>query len=290
MGTYLSTPVTEKSHEWGQAMDCAESPVAWGICDMQGWRKSMEDAHVAVAQVGLQQHHPDDTSNQAKVFAVFDGHGGPEVARFCQLYLVSVLVQQPTWSQQAQSNNNNHKSQQKNPHVSAVGMALKATFHALDRMIDHPLHRYVECCVFVCLCCAYMVWDMLAGLAERVFWRFGVGFLLLSLCWLVVLGSNSSVVRHTSLTLLFLLFRFRLLIFDSPLGPFRFLLALLLVVIVAGWLVDCVPVWRYCCCGSLELVLVVCVMPFVVVVVGLCVFCAGNSWLFSCYGDDGDAL
>ena len=56
-------------------MACSQTPVAWGVVDMQGWRKSMEDAHVAA------------TTKDFKVFGVFDGHGGPEVARICQLYL-----------------------------------------------------------------------------------------------------------------------------------------------------------------------------------------------------------
>lgn len=50
---------------------------------MQGWRRTMEDAHLAV--VGL----ADDPSNA--IFGVFDGHGGAEVAKFCQKYMAQEI-------------------------------------------------------------------------------------------------------------------------------------------------------------------------------------------------------
>jgi serine/threonine protein phosphatase PrpC len=120
MGTYLSTPVTEKRQEAGTADN-----IAWGVVDMQGWRKSMEDAHVAWSQ-----------GDAASVFAVFDGHGGPEVARFCQLYLVSVLQQQPEWKL-----SETFKEGQVLPKETPTGRALVSSFHALDRMIDDPNRR-----------------------------------------------------------------------------------------------------------------------------------------------------
>lgn len=40
---------------------------------MQGWRRTMEDAHVANTAVG---NNPD-----VAAFAVLDGHGGSEVAK-----------------------------------------------------------------------------------------------------------------------------------------------------------------------------------------------------------------
>ncbi|GAX09309.1 protein phosphatase [Fistulifera solaris] len=114
MGTYLSTPVTEKCSESGQSIESDARPVAWSVADMQGWRKTMEDAHLACLL------------NDYKVFGVFDGHGGPEVARFCSLYLVSVLQQ--------------HLSSRD---TDNMGLALVQTFHALDRMI-HDAHRRDE--------------------------------------------------------------------------------------------------------------------------------------------------
>jgi hypothetical protein len=80
-----------------------------------------------------------------QVFAVFDGHGGPEVARFCQLYLVSTLTQQPTWQFEREGGSSNINSDGgKNPAETEIGEALISAFHALDRMIDDPARRYVE--------------------------------------------------------------------------------------------------------------------------------------------------
>ena len=75
MGAYLSAPVTDK-----QSFDGATRGVRYGGSAMQGWRRNMEDAHF----VHVSEKHPDIT-----VFGVFDGHGGCEVARFCEKYLPS---------------------------------------------------------------------------------------------------------------------------------------------------------------------------------------------------------
>jgi serine/threonine protein phosphatase PrpC len=150
MGTYLSQPNREKNCEEGEELQ-GDTPAAWGVVDMQGWRKTMEDAHLALAGVrppgtlnhdqlhgktssqlaavadsDVHEHIHPLNSNQAMVFAVFDGHGGPEVARFCQLYLLDVLTKQDFWNSP-------------NPDVP---QALISSFHALDRMIDDPERRY----------------------------------------------------------------------------------------------------------------------------------------------------
>jgi protein phosphatase 1G len=46
---------------------------------MQGWRSSMEDAHFTVPYLGK--------TGEVAVFGVFDGHGGEQVARFCERHL-----------------------------------------------------------------------------------------------------------------------------------------------------------------------------------------------------------
>ncbi|KFM22880.1 putative protein phosphatase 2C 11 [Auxenochlorella protothecoides] len=71
MGQYLSSPVTEKDTLEGSTDD-----LSYGISAHQGWRKNMEDAHIA--------HH---ISKDTYLFGIFDGHGGPEVAKFCSMYI-----------------------------------------------------------------------------------------------------------------------------------------------------------------------------------------------------------
>ena len=48
---------------------------------MQGWRKNNEDGHVTA--VDFEPGH--------SLFAVFDGHGGVEVAKFCEAHVVEEL-------------------------------------------------------------------------------------------------------------------------------------------------------------------------------------------------------
>jgi hypothetical protein len=153
MGTYLSTPIKDKSEESGESLECPDVPCAWGVVEMQGWRKSMEDAHTAVTNIALpnrESRQGDSTANPptAKVFAVFDGHGGPEVARFCQLYLVSVLQKQPSWLDAPLPTSPDSPSlpnpdDQEACAETPVGKALRSSFHALDRMISDPARRYV---------------------------------------------------------------------------------------------------------------------------------------------------
>ncbi|KAG9157541.1 hypothetical protein Leryth_023965 [Lithospermum erythrorhizon] len=82
MGTYLSTPKTEKDSDDGE-----NDRLRFGLSSMQGWRSSMEDAHAA---------YPDQDSSTS-FFGVYDGHGGKAVARFCAKYLHQELVKQEAY-------------------------------------------------------------------------------------------------------------------------------------------------------------------------------------------------
>lgn len=77
MGIYLSKPNTTKDSHDGDG-----SYLKYGVSAMQGWRMNMEDAHIT--NVSL--------PGEAALFAVFDGHGGQEVARFCGKYFTDELV------------------------------------------------------------------------------------------------------------------------------------------------------------------------------------------------------
>jgi protein phosphatase 1G len=76
MGAYLSSPITEKETFAGDG-----ESVRFGGSSMQGWRRTMEDAHLAQSAL------PDDP--ETAIFGVFDGHGGAEVAKFCQKYMAA---------------------------------------------------------------------------------------------------------------------------------------------------------------------------------------------------------
>lgn len=72
MGAYLSEPVLEKHSEDGDS-----DYLSFGSSSMQGWRVSQEDAHNSILSYGEAQ----------SFFAVYDGHGGHEVAAYCALKL-----------------------------------------------------------------------------------------------------------------------------------------------------------------------------------------------------------
>ena len=78
MGDFLTKPITEKN-----ATDGKNALLKYGACSMQGWRKSNEDAHI----------HNLDLGDGNSLFAVFDGHGGEQVAMFCEKHMPPMLVE-----------------------------------------------------------------------------------------------------------------------------------------------------------------------------------------------------
>lgn len=78
MGDYLSTPNREKTSETGKGGN-----VRYVACAMQGWRKNMEDAHIA---------HINIDGNGTSLFGVFDGHSGHEVALYVKRHFKEELI------------------------------------------------------------------------------------------------------------------------------------------------------------------------------------------------------
>ncbi|CAF1081827.1 unnamed protein product [Adineta steineri] len=76
MGAYLSSPICNKD-----TIEGSNDRLAFAASSMQGWRMSQEDAHNAIL------NFDDNTS----LFAVYDGHGGAEIAVYCSRYLPEFL-------------------------------------------------------------------------------------------------------------------------------------------------------------------------------------------------------
>uniref|UniRef100_A0A673YAS3 Protein phosphatase 1G n=1 Tax=Salmo trutta TaxID=8032 RepID=A0A673YAS3_SALTR len=82
MGAYLSQPNTVKSSSNG-----GNQNMSYGFAAMQGWRVSMEDAHNCIPEL----------DEETAMFAVYDGHGGEEVALYCSKYLPEIIKEQKTY-------------------------------------------------------------------------------------------------------------------------------------------------------------------------------------------------
>lgn len=108
MGKVLSAPVTMKDSGDGVS---EPKGLVWGFSGMQGWRFQMEDAHFA-----LHKLEGDGWADTA-AFAVMDGHGGKEVARFCERYLPVEISKGPS----------------QDPHA-----ALVSAFHRMDERLAEP--------------------------------------------------------------------------------------------------------------------------------------------------------
>ncbi|XP_024883635.1 probable protein phosphatase CG10417 isoform X1 [Temnothorax curvispinosus] len=78
MGAYLSEPITKK-----ESSDEVGKNVAYGASSMQGWRISQEDAHNCCIEF----------DENVSLFAVYDGHGGHEVATYCARNLPDFIKQ-----------------------------------------------------------------------------------------------------------------------------------------------------------------------------------------------------
>eukprot|EP00511_Aplanochytrium_stocchinoi_P006545 CAMPEP_0204829486 /NCGR_PEP_ID=MMETSP1346-20131115/7682_1 /ASSEMBLY_ACC=CAM_ASM_000771 /TAXON_ID=215587 /ORGANISM="Aplanochytrium stocchinoi, Strain GSBS06" /LENGTH=432 /DNA_ID=CAMNT_0051959321 /DNA_START=244 /DNA_END=1542 /DNA_ORIENTATION=+ len=94
MGTYLSQPNTTKRSRDGvftlpthEVKDNEIADPEYGVSDMQGWRQSMEDAYIAAPNIES-GNAPPGTS----LFAIFDGHGGKEVSKFCANHFLEELL------------------------------------------------------------------------------------------------------------------------------------------------------------------------------------------------------
>lgn len=85
MGNLLDEPEKDKTIESGQI-----DQLRYTAMGMQGWRKSMEDAHITNTK---------DLGNGRSLFAVFDGHGGKEAAKYASVHYVEELMKLDSFKQ-----------------------------------------------------------------------------------------------------------------------------------------------------------------------------------------------
>lgn len=86
MGQTLSEPVTAKDTSF-----CEDPTFRVGSSCMQGWRINMEDSHTHILQL------PDDP--EAAFFAVYDGHGGAEIADYAGKHLHKFIMKRPDYKE-----------------------------------------------------------------------------------------------------------------------------------------------------------------------------------------------
>ena len=95
-------PIFQKHDEKGQ-----NERIRFCHSEMQGWRGNMEDAHIANLDIG----------DGISLFGVFDGHGGPEVAKFVKIHFTNCLTNSPAFKRR------DYK------------LALQYTFLKMDRLL-----------------------------------------------------------------------------------------------------------------------------------------------------------
>lgn len=110
---YLDRPNTTKHTSTGQS----KMGYRWAATGMQGWRLSMEDAHIV---------NDNFDGKGTGLFAVFDGHGGIEVAKFCELHFAQELL-------------NNESYRNKN-----YQRALEETFLRMDVLIANSTQELIQ--------------------------------------------------------------------------------------------------------------------------------------------------
>jgi serine/threonine protein phosphatase PrpC len=83
MGNQLINPIVTKATSLFSG-----NGISAGISGMQGFRKDMEDTHIATTIPNFEDH---------TIFAVFDGHCGDATAKYAEKHFVETLAKSPEW-------------------------------------------------------------------------------------------------------------------------------------------------------------------------------------------------
>ncbi|XP_048841012.1 protein phosphatase 1A isoform X1 [Brienomyrus brachyistius] len=120
MGAFLDKPKMEKHNAHGEG-----NGLRYGLSSMQGWRVEMEDAHTAV--IGLP-----NGLDPWSFFAVYDGHAGSQVARYCCEHLLEHITSNPDF-----------RGGEREPSVESVKSGIRTGFLQIDehmRAISEKKH------------------------------------------------------------------------------------------------------------------------------------------------------
>lgn len=109
MGQFLSGPCTLVETE-----ECSGDNMSACVGAMQGWRVNMEDSHILL--IGLKENAT--IRKDTALFAVFDGHGGKEVAMFAESKFEEILVNLPAYKEGKYED------------------ALRIAFHRVDELLE----------------------------------------------------------------------------------------------------------------------------------------------------------
>eukprot|EP00747_Dinoflagellata_sp_TGD_P162769 gnl/TRDRNA2_/TRDRNA2_180746_c0_seq1.p1 gnl/TRDRNA2_/TRDRNA2_180746_c0~~gnl/TRDRNA2_/TRDRNA2_180746_c0_seq1.p1 ORF type:complete len:442 (-),score=65.17 gnl/TRDRNA2_/TRDRNA2_180746_c0_seq1:212-1537(-) len=135
MGSHLSEPIRDKESSSG-----FDERLSWGCSAMQGWRQSMEDAHIAISDLG----DGGDCGSGVSLFGVFDGHGGREVACFCKEYVPGLVQRHLEQIQRASVQSSSAATGAGGSQISReklFGVAMTRAYHGIDDMLFAPEHQ-----------------------------------------------------------------------------------------------------------------------------------------------------
>lgn len=125
----MEKPITVKDSDCGAVLGGLH--LSWASSCMQGWRLGMEDAHITTPALLLDSDVGRLPSaawtagwRGLALFAVFDGHGGEQVAKFVERHFTSELCSFPV-----EVGKEGHSEKD-------IAAALISTFHRMDELLQ----------------------------------------------------------------------------------------------------------------------------------------------------------
>ena len=122
-------PVTTKHTDRGSVGVCGIDSYAFS--GMQGWRVSMEDAHMVCTSIPVEGSNKPLSKGHA-IFGVFDGHGGDFTSAFAAENFIRIFSQSMSMKKYAALSS---KDQNDVPGIELLRPALRETFGTLDAEI-----------------------------------------------------------------------------------------------------------------------------------------------------------